>query len=72
MMMEYFPSQTLLDYIQMQGQDEGLGEMKARAIFKQLIDALEYMDKMNICHRDINMVNILIDEKLNIKLVDFS
>lgn len=36
-----------------------------------MIDALQYLDKKNICHRDIKLENIIIDKNLNIKLIDF-
>jgi len=66
--MEYVPGQTLFDHIQKQ---DGLGERQAKAIFNQLLDALEYMECRSICHRDIKLENILIDKNLNVKLVDF-
>ena len=37
----------------------------------QICDALEYCHNLNVCHRDIKPQNILLDEKDNIKLVDF-
>lgn len=37
----------------------------------QLCDALQYCHGLNVCHRDIKPQNILIDNKDNIKLVDF-
>jgi len=40
-------------------------------IMLQLVNALKYCHDNNIIHRDIKLENILIDEKLNIKLTDF-
>jgi len=64
--MEY-GGQTLLKYTQ----KFSLLERQAREIFKQLLNALKYMGKKNICHRDIKLENILIDSKLKIKLIGF-
>jgi len=64
--MEY-GGKTLLEYTQ----KYSLGERQAKHIFKQLLNVLKYMGKNNICHRDIKLENILIDKKLNIKLIDF-
>ena len=40
-------------------------------IMKQLVNVLEYVHKEGIVHRDIKLENILIDDKMNIKLIDF-
>jgi serine/threonine protein kinase len=38
----------------------------------QIFDALSYLDKLNIVHRDIKAENIVYDEKTEIiKIVDF-
>lgn len=46
-------------------------ELRGKRIFSQIISALSYIHKKNICHRDIKMENIIIDDCLNIKLIDF-
>ena len=50
----------------------GFGENFGRLIFSQLLDGLEAMHNLNICHRDIKLNNILIGENDYIlKYVDF-
>ena len=37
----------------------------------KVLDAIEYLHKMDVMHRDIKSENILIDANKNIKLCDF-
>lgn len=50
---------------------QGLGEAVTRRVFKQFLSALHYLHERNIAHRDIKLENILFDENLQVKLVDF-
>lgn len=51
----------------------GLSEKRAKLIFKQLAEAVSYLHKNNICHRDLNGANILMkyQGKDEIRIVDF-
>lgn len=36
-----------------------------------MAEALAHCHNQNICHRDIKLENVLVDEKDNVKLIDF-
>jgi serine/threonine protein kinase len=47
-------------------------ESRARKYFKDLVSATEYLHSKNICHRDLHLGNILLDNETDhIKLIDF-
>ena len=48
-----------------------LSEQDAVKIFVQLVDALQYIHKMDICHRDIRVEHVLFDNNNIPKLIDF-
>lgn len=52
-------------------QHSKLGEDKARWVFAQIVEAVYYLDKRGICHRDIKDENCVIDSDFNVKLIDF-
>lgn len=43
----------------------------ARYFMNQLVDVISYIHQNNVVHRDLKLENILLDDKLNIKVVDF-
>lgn len=68
--MELVNGVSLLAYLKSKP-DRRAGPRNAVKIFKQLVLAVEYCHKKNICHRDIKLENIIIDEFLFLKLIDF-
>lgn len=46
-------------------------EHTAKKYFKQIAQALAYCHSQNICHRDIKLENILVDDHGHVKLIDF-
>ncbi|KAG7360375.1 serine/threonine protein kinase [Nitzschia inconspicua] len=46
-------------------------EVQVKSIFKQLLEALQYMHDCKYIHRDIKSSNILIDHNFRVKLADF-
>jgi len=51
--------------------EQKLPEKECKIIFKQLTDAVAYLHERNVAHRDLKLDNVLLDEKKQIKLIDF-
>ncbi|OHT15644.1 CAMK family protein kinase [Tritrichomonas foetus] len=67
--LEYCERGTVTNFIEANGKSES--NIK-KTIFNQLLEALSYLyDKLNIIHCDIKADNVLLDEFLDIKLIDF-
>lgn len=63
--MEYVSCGDLLSFVRKRSK---LSETIAKLIFRQIIEALQYIQSQNIVHRDIKLDNILIDLNNNIKV----
>ena len=66
--MELWSGGDLLNYVRKRRR---LSEDYAKAIFKQILEALHYCHKLNILHRDIKLDNIILDSEGVIKIGDF-
>ncbi|KAF3491380.1 BR serine/threonine-protein kinase 2 [Arthroderma uncinatum] len=68
LVLEYVEGGELFEYISEHGP---LPEIEAVRLFRQIISAVSYCHRFNICHRDLKPENILLDGALNVKLADF-
>ena len=48
-----------------------LSEAECKPLFKQMLSGIEHMHKKGFAHRDLKFENILLDENMNVKIVDF-
>ncbi|KAI9351171.1 kinase-like domain-containing protein [Zopfochytrium polystomum] len=55
---EYIPGLDLSDYIETHGR---LDENTGRFVFRQLLDAVDYMHRSNVIHRDLKLENMRYD-----------
>ncbi|EPZ32745.1 Protein kinase, catalytic domain-containing protein [Rozella allomycis CSF55] len=65
---EYASGGELFDYIV---QKSKLDERESRHLFRQIISAVDYCHQNSVIHRDLKPENLLLDEKGNIKIIDF-
>ena len=63
--MEYIKGENIEEYFQTADEED------INSVFVQIINAFLYLEKHNILHRDIRSANIMIDEKGDIKVIDF-
>ena len=66
--MEYFASHSLVSELQRFKQ---IPEARARTILMAICSGLEVAHRVGVIHRDLKPGNILIDDDLNVKIVDF-
>ena len=67
---EYAPKGTLFDYF-IYPNKSFLEEKYAKILFKNILKGVQAMHNNKICHRDIKLENILLDEYYNPKICDF-
>ncbi|KAI9499642.1 kinase-like domain-containing protein, partial [Zychaea mexicana] len=70
LIMEYVPGVNLDEYLQQQT-NRALSETEARAIFRQLVAAVDYIHYRWVVHRDLKAPNILLKPDGQVKLADF-
>lgn len=68
LVMEYAAGGELYDYL---SERKVLTEEEARRIFRQIVTAVYYCHKHKICHRDLKLENILLDEHGSAKVSYF-
>ncbi|GAB0094181.1 mucin-5AC [Sergentomyia squamirostris] len=68
LVMEFAAGGELYDYL---SERKVLTEEEARRVFRQIATAVYYCHKHKICHRDLKLENILLDENGNAKIADF-
>ena len=72
---EYVDGISLRDYYNKEIRNQkGISEHKSKIfkkIFKQIFEAMNYLHKNHIAHRDIKLENILMTKQYYIKIIDF-
>jgi serine/threonine protein kinase len=68
LVMEFAAGGELYDYL---SERKVLSEEEARRVFRQIATAIYYCHKHKICHRDLKLENILLDEHGSAKIADF-
>ena len=66
--MEHCIGGDLFDYIV---DKQHLESQEAAYIFHQILDGIEYLHSHSVTHRDLKPENLLLDEKGDIKIIDF-
>ncbi|KAI1287778.1 NUAK family SNF1-like kinase 1 [Halotydeus destructor] len=68
LVMQYASGGELYEYV---SERKVLNDNEARRLFRQIATAVYYCHKNKVCHRDLKLENILLDEKGNAKIGDF-
>ena len=69
LILEYASKGELFDYIYYA--DSGLSERHCKVVFAKILKGIQACHNNGICHRDLKMQNILVDENFNPKIIDF-
>lgn len=70
LVLEYSPGGSLHYYMK-RSPNRYLAEIEAKRLFRQVLSAMEYCHALNVTHRDLKLENILLDDRRNIKIIDF-
>jgi serine/threonine protein kinase len=66
--MEYIEGETLKEYLDRKGK---LSDAEIKNLFSQMLEAVGYVHEQNLVHRDIKPSNFMINQKGQVKLLDF-
>ena len=69
LILNYYPKGDLLDYIQIPG--HGFTELHAKYIFDKILRGVQAIHGAGICHRDLKLDNILLDQNYNPIICNF-
>ncbi|KAL0078382.1 kinase-like domain-containing protein [Phycomyces blakesleeanus] len=69
LVMEYVPGMNLDEHLI--GSDGLLGENEARAIFRQMVSAVDYCHRRWVVHRDLKAPNVMLTPQGQVRLADF-
>ena len=67
--LEFASNGELFDFIKKT--EHGLKERYAKFIFRKILQGVQAFHKIGICHRDLKLQNILLDDIFNPKICDF-
>ena len=67
--LENAPNGELINYIYYP--KSGFSERLSKLIFAKILEGVQACHNAGICHRDLKMENILLDEKFSPKIIDF-
>ena len=70
LVMDLVSGVSLLHFLKSQP-DRRIKEDNCKFYFSQIVKAIAYCHSQNICHRDIKLENIIVEDGRNIKLIDF-
>eukprot|EP00128_Syssomonas_multiformis_P018035 Colp12_sorted_trinity150504_noHs@34509 len=70
MFMEWCSGGNVRDYAA-EIEDPKLREEEVRRLFRQIVSAVEHCHNHNIAHRDLKALNLMLDCRKNVKLLDF-
>ena len=65
---DYAEKLDLYLYVKKNG---GIGEKYGKLIFKKIVEGIKFCHSVNMCHLDIKVANIILDEKFNPIINDF-
>lgn len=68
--MEYVSGCSLHGYLKRKP-NRRLDEPEVKRIMKQILHAIDYCHNKNVTHRDLKLENLLLDDKNDVKIIDF-